>query len=151
MSQKEEESKKVGKEKNEEDEEEEEEDEVPGSTLFIKNLNFSTTEETLREVGHFRCIAVMEESEFLATYQVCFISYHLQTFTKCGNVRSCTIAKKKDKTGMEQEKGEQTKLCDHNSPVAVCIAHDLVGCLVWLNLMFGYISTSSVQKRKKKH
>lgn len=62
MSQKEEEGKKVGKEKNEEDEaeEEEEEDEVPGSTLFIKNLNFSTTEETLREVGHFRCIAVME-------------------------------------------------------------------------------------------
>uniref|UniRef100_A0A3Q2ZHE5 Probable RNA-binding protein 19 n=1 Tax=Hippocampus comes TaxID=109280 RepID=A0A3Q2ZHE5_HIPCM len=36
----------------EEEEEEEEEDSVPGSTLFIKNLNFSTTEETLQEV-HF--------------------------------------------------------------------------------------------------
>ena len=35
----------------EEDEEEEEEEAVPGSTLFIKNLNFSTTEETLQEVS----------------------------------------------------------------------------------------------------
>ena len=34
-----------------EEEEEEEEEEALGSTLFIKNLNFSTTEETLREVG----------------------------------------------------------------------------------------------------
>lgn len=33
-----------------EDEDEEEEEIVPGSTLFIKNLNFSTTEETLQEV-----------------------------------------------------------------------------------------------------
>ncbi|XP_019722473.1 putative RNA-binding protein 19 [Hippocampus comes] len=54
----------------EEEEEEEEEDSVPGSTLFIKNLNFSTTEETLQE-----------------------------TFSKCGKVKSCTISKKKDKTG----------------------------------------------------
>ena len=38
------------KEKKKEEEEEEEES-VPGSTLFIKNLNFSTTEETLQEVG----------------------------------------------------------------------------------------------------
>lgn len=87
-------------------EEEEEEDEVPGSTLFIKNLNFSTTEEQLREVGHFRCVAAQEHSEFLATNKLHFMSYHLQTFTKCGSVRSCTIAKKKDKTGMKQEKGE---------------------------------------------
>lgn len=35
----------------EEEEEEEEDEPVPGSTLFIKNLNFSTTEETLQEVG----------------------------------------------------------------------------------------------------
>ena len=39
------------KEKEKEEEEEEEEESVPGSTLFIKNLNFSTTEETLQEVG----------------------------------------------------------------------------------------------------
>lgn len=31
-------------------EEEEEEESSPGSTLFIKNLNFSTTEQTLLEV-----------------------------------------------------------------------------------------------------
>lgn len=37
--------------KQEEEDEEEEEENVPGSTLFIKNLNFITTEETLREVG----------------------------------------------------------------------------------------------------
>ena len=42
------------KEKEKEEEEEEEEESVPGSTLFIKNLNFSTTEETLQEVGGAR-------------------------------------------------------------------------------------------------
>nr|XP_029534113.1 probable RNA-binding protein 19 [Oncorhynchus nerka] len=51
-------------------EEEEEEEEALGSTLFIKNLNFTTTEETLRE-----------------------------TFSKCGTLKTCTISKKKDKTG----------------------------------------------------
>ncbi|XP_044226908.1 probable RNA-binding protein 19 isoform X2 [Thunnus albacares] len=58
------------KKKEEEEEEEEEEECAPGSTLFIKNLNFSTTEEKLQE-----------------------------TFSKCGKVKSCTISKKKDKTG----------------------------------------------------
>uniref|UniRef100_A0A3Q3M7Z1 Probable RNA-binding protein 19 n=1 Tax=Mastacembelus armatus TaxID=205130 RepID=A0A3Q3M7Z1_9TELE len=58
------------KEEDEEEEEEEEEESAPGSTLFIKNLNFSTTEETLQE-----------------------------TFSKCGKVKSCTISKKKDKKG----------------------------------------------------
>ncbi|KAG7489015.1 putative RNA-binding protein 19 [Solea senegalensis] len=57
-------------EQDEEEEEEEEEESAPGSTLFIKNLNFSTTEEKLHE-----------------------------TFSKCGKVKSCTISKKKDKTG----------------------------------------------------
>ncbi|XP_064793191.1 probable RNA-binding protein 19 isoform X2 [Oncorhynchus masou masou] len=49
---------------------EEEEEEALGSTLFIKNLNFTTTEETLRE-----------------------------TFSKCGTLKTCTISKKKDQTG----------------------------------------------------
>lgn len=35
------------------EEEELEEESSPGSTLFIKNLNFSTTEETLQEVLRF--------------------------------------------------------------------------------------------------
>ncbi|XP_054466778.1 probable RNA-binding protein 19 [Anoplopoma fimbria] len=61
---------KKGQEEEEEDEEEEEEESAPGSTLFIKNLNFSTTEEKLQE-----------------------------TFSKCGKITSCTISKKKDKTG----------------------------------------------------
>lgn len=39
------------KEEEEEEDEEEEEESAPGSTLFIKNLNFSTTEEKLQEVG----------------------------------------------------------------------------------------------------
>lgn len=39
------------KEKDTEEEEEEEEEPVPGSTLFIKNLNFSTAEDKLQEVG----------------------------------------------------------------------------------------------------
>ncbi|XP_076007167.1 putative RNA-binding protein 19 [Genypterus blacodes] len=59
------------KQKDDKEEEEEEEEEcVPHSTLFIKNLNFSTSEEKL-----------------------------LETFSKCGKVQSCTISKKKDKTG----------------------------------------------------
>lgn len=36
----------------EEEEEEDEEESIPGCTLFIKNLNFATTEDTLREVSH---------------------------------------------------------------------------------------------------
>ncbi|XP_066418503.1 probable RNA-binding protein 19 isoform X1 [Molothrus aeneus] len=54
----------------EEEEEEEEEENIPGCTLFIKNLNFATTEDTLNE-----------------------------TFSKVGALKSCTISKKKDKAG----------------------------------------------------
>ncbi|XP_077377451.1 putative RNA-binding protein 19 [Festucalex cinctus] len=64
------EEEKQQKEEKDEDEEEEEDECVAGSTLFIKNLNFSTTEETLQE-----------------------------TFSKCGKVKSCTISKKKNKAG----------------------------------------------------
>ncbi|KAM9810936.1 putative RNA-binding protein 19 [Neosynchiropus ocellatus] len=64
------EAKEEKKEETDDGEEEEEEDDAPGSTLFIKNLNFSTTEETLQEM-----------------------------FSKCGKVKSCSISKKKDKTG----------------------------------------------------
>ncbi|XP_077417240.1 putative RNA-binding protein 19 [Vanacampus margaritifer] len=76
-----EEEKKQQKEEKEEDEEEEEEEEeeddsVLGSTLFIKNLNFSTTEETLQEI-----------------------------FSKCGKVKSCTISKKKNKAGKRLSMG----------------------------------------------
>uniref|UniRef100_A0AAY4C3X0 Probable RNA-binding protein 19 n=1 Tax=Denticeps clupeoides TaxID=299321 RepID=A0AAY4C3X0_9TELE len=38
------------KEEEEENEEDEEDESVPGAMLFVKNLNFSTTEETLRQV-----------------------------------------------------------------------------------------------------
>ncbi|XP_048467352.1 probable RNA-binding protein 19 isoform X1 [Rhincodon typus] len=47
-----------------------EEEHLPGCTLFVKNLNFLTTEETL-----------------------------VKTFEKCGPLKSCSISKKKDKTG----------------------------------------------------
>ncbi|XP_054905016.1 probable RNA-binding protein 19 [Poeciliopsis prolifica] len=63
------EDKKKGEDEQEEKDDEEEET-VPGSTLFIKNLNFSTTEEKLQEI-----------------------------FSKCGKVKSCSISKKKDKSG----------------------------------------------------
>ncbi|XP_028565562.2 putative RNA-binding protein 19 [Podarcis muralis] len=53
-----------------EEEDEEEEESIPGCTLFIKNLNFVTKEETLQEV-----------------------------FSKVGAVKSCAISKKKDKAG----------------------------------------------------
>lgn len=63
--------KELVKDENEEEEDEDEEEEgVAGSTLFIKNLNFSTTEETLQE-----------------------------KFSKCGKIVSCSVSKKKDKTG----------------------------------------------------
>ncbi|KAF3820699.1 hypothetical protein GH733_005244 [Mirounga leonina] len=73
----------------EEEEEEEEEESLPGCTLFIKNLNFSTTEETLKGV-----------------------------FSKVGTVKSCSISKKKNKAGamlsmgfgfVEYRKPEQAK------------------------------------------
>ncbi|NWV42008.1 RBM19 protein, partial [Grantiella picta] len=54
----------------EEEEDEEEEENIPGCTLFIKNLNFATTEDTLKE-----------------------------TFSEVGALKSCTISKKKDKAG----------------------------------------------------
>lgn len=54
----------------EEELEEEEEESLPGCTLFIKNLNFNTTEETLKGV-----------------------------FSKVGVVKSCSISKKKNKAG----------------------------------------------------
>lgn len=53
-----------------EEEEEDEEESIPGCTLFIKNLNFVTTEDTLKEM-----------------------------FSKVGAVKSCTISRKKDKAG----------------------------------------------------
>ncbi|XP_010597254.2 probable RNA-binding protein 19 isoform X2 [Loxodonta africana] len=52
------------------EEEEEEEESLPGCTLFIKNLNFDTTEATLKEV-----------------------------FSKVGMVKSCSISRKKNKAG----------------------------------------------------
>ncbi|XP_062999963.1 probable RNA-binding protein 19 [Elgaria multicarinata webbii] len=61
---------KMAVEEEEEEEEEEDDESLPGCTLFIKNLNFSTTEETLKEV-----------------------------FSKVGIVKGCTVSKKKDKAG----------------------------------------------------
>lgn len=40
----------MAEEPEDEEEEEEEEERLPGCTLFIKNLNFDTTEETLKTV-----------------------------------------------------------------------------------------------------
>ncbi|XP_074868755.1 putative RNA-binding protein 19 [Carettochelys insculpta] len=65
-----EEAKKGSEEIAAEEEEEDNEESVPGCTLFIKNLNFATTEDTLKEV-----------------------------FSKVGAVKSCTISRKKDKAG----------------------------------------------------
>ncbi|XP_077895209.1 putative RNA-binding protein 19 isoform X3 [Ictidomys tridecemlineatus] len=58
-------------EEEEADEEEDDEESLPGCTLFIKNLNFSTTEETLQQV-----------------------------FSKVGAVRSCSVSRKKNKAGV---------------------------------------------------
>ncbi|KAM4052892.1 putative RNA-binding protein 19 isoform 2-T2 [Anomaloglossus baeobatrachus] len=66
----EEESDKKPKEKSETEESEDEEETLPGCTLFIKNLNFNTDEEKLKQV-----------------------------FSKAGEVKSCSISKKKDKQG----------------------------------------------------
>lgn len=56
------------------EEEEEEEESAPGSTLFIKNLNFNTTEEKLQEVGHFintalRNALILNEGSIKASYR----------------------------------------------------------------------------------
>lgn len=95
---KEEEVKEEKKKEVNDEEEEEEEESVPGSTLFIKNLNFSTTEEKLQEVGQFlnTTLRLIIASNWDIYY--CFLLL-LQTFSKCGKVKSCSISKKKDKTG----------------------------------------------------
>ncbi|XP_078083132.1 putative RNA-binding protein 19 [Mustelus asterias] len=49
---------------------EDEEERIPGCTLFVKNINILTTEETL-----------------------------MKAFGKCGSLKSCCISKKRDKTG----------------------------------------------------
>ncbi|KAG9487099.1 hypothetical protein GDO78_007137 [Eleutherodactylus coqui] len=64
------ESEEPSEEKNESEESEDDEESLPGCTLFIKNLNFSTSEETLKEV-----------------------------FSRVGAVKTCSISKKKDKKG----------------------------------------------------
>lgn len=46
-----EEAKMETKEEEEEEDDDSEEESSPGCTLFIKNLNFATTEETLREAS----------------------------------------------------------------------------------------------------
>ncbi|XP_073438658.1 probable RNA-binding protein 19 [Dendrobates tinctorius] len=66
----EEESEKKPKEKSETEDSEDEEETLPDCTLFIKNLNFSTNEEKLKQV-----------------------------FSKAGEVKTCSISKKKDKQG----------------------------------------------------
>ncbi|XP_067911254.1 probable RNA-binding protein 19 isoform X2 [Heterodontus francisci] len=59
------------KDENEADDSSEDEEEcIPGCTLFVKNLNFLTTEETL-----------------------------MKAFGKCGSLKNCSISKKKDRTG----------------------------------------------------
>ncbi|XP_077152555.1 putative RNA-binding protein 19 isoform X2 [Ranitomeya variabilis] len=65
-----EESENKPKEKSETEESEDEEETLPDCTLFIKNLNFSTNEEKLKQV-----------------------------FSKAGEVKTCSISKKKDKQG----------------------------------------------------
>lgn len=55
---------------NENDSCEEEDECIPGCTLFVKNLNFSTAEESLKKA-----------------------------FSKCGSLKSCSISKKKSRTG----------------------------------------------------
>lgn len=59
-------------ESDEDDDEDDDDDEetLPGCTLFIKNLNFSTNEETLKQV-----------------------------FSKVGAVKTCSVSKKRDKQG----------------------------------------------------
>ncbi|XP_069877527.1 probable RNA-binding protein 19 isoform X1 [Dipodomys merriami] len=52
------------------DDDDDDEESSPGCTLFIKNLNFSTTEETLKEV-----------------------------FSRAGALRSCVVSRKKNKAG----------------------------------------------------
>lgn len=84
------------------EEEEEEEESAPGSTLFIKNLNFSTLEEKLEEVGQFMNTTLVHIIFFFIIYYILFnvvFLFFMQTFSKCGKVKSCTISKKKDKTG----------------------------------------------------
>lgn len=85
-----------------EEEEEQEEESSPGSTLFIKNLNFSTTEETLQEVLRFMATTLRFYMRLLFFVALTWFIFSIQTFSKCGKVKSCSVSKKKDKSGGDQ-------------------------------------------------
>jgi multiple RNA-binding domain-containing protein 1 len=68
---------------------EKEEEELPqaenDTTLFIKNLNFTTTEDSIKEVCSFN----RAKRKLLLTIRI-------QHFAKCGKILSVTVAQKKD-------------------------------------------------------
>lgn len=69
-------------------EEDDDEEPEPDTTLFVKNLNFSTTEELLKKVGVFF---------LLSSLRLLYLNFIiLQHFSRCGAIHYATIATKKD-------------------------------------------------------
>lgn len=71
------------------EESEDEEKPEPDTTLFVKNINFSTTDEQLKTVNNLSNIAF-----YYLIYN--FLFFLLQYFDKCGPLHYVSIAMKKD-------------------------------------------------------
>lgn len=74
------------------EEEEEEEESAPGSTLFIKNLNFSTLEEKLEEVGQFMNTTLVHIIFFLSYITFCLMLFFCFLCRHSPNVARLNLA-----------------------------------------------------------
>lgn len=80
---------------------EDDEEPEPDTTLFVKNINFSTTTEQLKSVSDWKlsrscCIIMRRLSSLTGLKRVINVSLHFQYFAKCGRLHYITIATKKD-------------------------------------------------------
>lgn len=78
-------------EKKEEKDDEDDEEPEPDTTLFVKNLNFSTMDEDLKKVIINLCFIFIFEYILNLTRKYC-----TQHFGRCGPLHYATVAMKKD-------------------------------------------------------
>lgn len=83
--------------KEKEEDEEEEEESAPGSTLFIKNLNFCTTEEKLQEVGQVNHFITLNKDNHRAICKYCCFFLYYRNYPNVAKSRLAQSPRKKIK------------------------------------------------------
>uniref|UniRef100_A0AAY4C3X6 Probable RNA-binding protein 19 n=1 Tax=Denticeps clupeoides TaxID=299321 RepID=A0AAY4C3X6_9TELE len=107
-------------EEEEENEEDEEDESVPGAMLFVKNLNFSTTEETLRQVCVYTlvicvCVCVCVCTLLLSSGKLLSMGYGFVEYKKADGAQkalrqlqvestslACVVSHRKKQTAKKQ-------------------------------------------------